>query len=181
MEYLFECFLLVHLLVGQNVLDAPLEVGCRERFGDVAMHPLAEALFLIFHRGTGREDDNGQVGDVFVLLNVMHHREAVHHGHGDIGEDEVGHLPNSHFESFLSVLGHDDIVVTAQNAVKERAQVAVVLHHEDGHLLVGIVFGPAAKVEALFDVFCRIGIVDAFGYSRGRGSFTDGEVAVVVA
>ena len=51
--------------------------------------------------GRGEDDDHIAIG----LADAFHHLEAVHHGHVDVGDDDVGMrlLPGLH--TFLAILG----------------------------------------------------------------------------
>ena len=96
------------------------------------------------------------MGGVGVLLDVVYHRETVHHRHGDVGKDEVGHLVSCHYQAFLAVFGKQYIIVCLEDGEEELAQVGVVFYDEDGDVLF-----PLFSFVVLFCLFYFLEI--AFG------------------
>ena len=77
-----------------------------------------------------------------VLLYFLNHRDAVHHRHGYVGDDEVGLISACHQQARLSVFGKQHVIHALKNGVQEFAQVAVVLHHEHGGFLAVLFLRP---------------------------------------
>ena len=128
--------MLQHTPLADDVLHAELEVSGAERLGYVVVNALAQALQPVVERGLGREYDDWDVANVLVLLYAVHHGKAVHDGHHDVGDDEVGHLGLGNAKPALAVLSLNHGVVAAQDAHEEGPQVVVVFHHEQPYRLV---------------------------------------------
>ena len=75
--------------------------------------------------------------DVVVLLDTMHHRQSVHHGHHHIGDNEVGHLLLGNLQSLFAIGSLQHGVVAAEDAYKEGAKVVVIFHYQESwsHLI----------------------------------------------
>ena len=120
----------VLLVLDQQLDDAVVQVFQTERLGNECIGILVgfefDAVSVL-----SREDDDRQEGRGHRAADPAAHLQAVHHGHHDVGDDQVDLVSGQKFEPQLSVFGADERVVVAQRGGDEVADVAVVLDQED--------------------------------------------------
>ena len=96
--------------------------------------------------------------DDFVSPHLPAHFQAVHAGHHQVGDDEVGHKVQGFLQSLLSVIGIEDGAVVGKQRADVGGNVAVVLYDEQAAvvLLAGTVGGSLRNLGQERRVaFCR--------------------------
>lgn len=97
----------------------------------VVVHAHLVTVPHVFGRGEGRGEQDGCLG--VGLADAAHHLEAVHHGHVDVADDDVGLEGGPHLQALFAVGGclyvvaADDVY---QSALHHVAQVGVVFYQE---------------------------------------------------
>ena len=118
--------------LAYDVVDTRLQVRHAERLGYIVVDALVKAFYAVVDGGSGRQHHYRYVACVGTCLYLAYHGHAVHHGHHDVGDDEVGLAALRHLESFLPVACLKHIVARRKTAYKEVAQLNVVFNHEHG-------------------------------------------------
>ena len=82
-----------------------------EGLGHVVVGPPAQADDLGLLVVNGREHDHRYIAGLVVRLELHEHLPAVHLGHHDVEDNEVGIGLRDHVQALLSVRGQEDLVV----------------------------------------------------------------------
>lgn len=110
-EHVVAFELLPEALVGDVGADAGQHFVGMERFGHIVDAADFEPPVLLagrFHHG--QEDHRDALG-FFVRLEALADFEAVHLGHEDVQQDEIGVMAEGQIQRALSVLGDDEEIV----------------------------------------------------------------------
>lgn len=81
------------------------EGGERERFTDDAGCAAAEHASFVLLRGGAGDEDEGDVGEQRIGPELSQGFDAIHDGHIEVAEDEIGHELSGDLEAFLAVGG----------------------------------------------------------------------------
>ena len=128
--------------------DTGLELGRVERFGDIVvgsgLHPLGQHLGA----GPGGHQDDGDMLRGWVLLDRPAESVAVHAGHHDVAEDEVGVLGLKESQAFLGG-GHElQVVLVGEEHLHQLEDFGVIVDAEDqGVVDLGLVDAAALDVH----------------------------------
>ncbi len=165
--------------VLEQVIDRALENLGDEGFGDEGVGSQFEALQMRLLRGLGGEHHDGDMVEAHVLPHFPTQFHAVHDGHHQVGDDEVGHLPDDVGQRFTPIAEGRDFAAVGKLPLQQVADVLVVLDDDDAFVAErGIegVFG--VRQESVGRKTLERWRVDAGGEVARLGQFVGGEVAL---
>jgi len=118
--------------------DAGTKDGRADRLGDVIDCAKVEANFLVFIGGHGGDENHRDVAGFGNLAQLLQRLVAVHAGHHDIEQDQVGAWRRGcHGQRPLARVGDTDVIVVLEQAANHGQIVAIVIDDQDGVLFVG--------------------------------------------
>ena len=123
----------IHLNVaalGEDSLYSAEQIRGREWLGDIGINTFIKASLLVFYACLGRENHHWDVVEGGILLNLVNHRQTIHHRHGNVCKDKVGRLLARHYQASLSVLCEQHVIGRREDTVEELAQVGIVFNYQ---------------------------------------------------
>ena len=82
--------------------------------------------------GTGRQEDDGDMGSGCSALDALTEFQTVHHRHHHIGDDQVGHDFVSQGEALFSIGSLTDLVLVLQNGAQVGADICIIVDNQYG-------------------------------------------------
>ncbi len=111
--------------------DAGEELGHAEGLGDVVVGAFVECGDFHGLLLADGEDDDGGFGEAADGAGEL---DAVHLGHGEVGDDEVGLGGAEELEGFEAVVGDGDFVAAGlERGAEDAGDLALVVDDEDAH------------------------------------------------
>ena len=119
-----------HAGAAKDRADAGQKLAHAEGLGDVVIRAQFQAGDLVgLLQAGGQQDDGG----LAFLAKCADELKAIHLGHHDIEQDEIGLLVTGGVEGVLAVVGDDDAQpLFCEVIAHEGAHVRLVVHNEDG-------------------------------------------------
>lgn len=103
-----------------------------ERFGDIVVGALFQALSHLGALVEGAQDDDGYRRSEIEVLNVVQERISIHHRHHKVEQDQVRAALLETFETFDPVLGEHDLVTRlGQGVLEQLSDVAFVVYDQN--------------------------------------------------
>ena len=134
-EHVVAFELLPEALVGDVGADAGQHFVGMERFGHIVDAADFEPPVLLagrFHHG--QEDHRDALG-LFVRLEALADFEAVHLGHEDVQQDEIGVMAEGQIQRALSVLGDDEEIVLFEGLDQDVQIDGIVIHDQNDRFI----------------------------------------------
>lgn len=182
---LFLKLMLHEQAVSYQVVGAGQQQLRVEGFGHVVVRPAVQAFDVLFGRVEGREQDDGDVARVDVVLDLQAHLRAAHFGHHDVADDEVGSGPAHLVQPLVSVACQHRVVEGREELSQHLQQFLVVLHQQQrvgfpvfgfgirqeghGNIGHGRFVVPLRFVGRVFQPHVRIAFEDAFAARQADG------------
>ena len=116
--------------LGEDSLYSAEQIRGREWLGDIGINTFIKASLLIFYACLGRENHHWDVAEGGILLDLVNHRQTIHHRHGNVCKDKVGRLLARHHQASLSVLCEQHVIGRREDTVEELAQVVIVFNYQ---------------------------------------------------
>ncbi len=108
--------------------DIREEFGGVDGFGDVSLEAGEEGVAAVLGAGEGGESDGGEGGGGVEIADFVDELIAVHFGHADVGDEEVGMEMGETGERFARGGGEGDVgFAFAKETFEEPARVGVVI------------------------------------------------------
>ncbi len=125
---------LLHLVIAQLLAHARFEHLALEMLVDVVDAARLEAAHLVRAVGAPGEEQHRRVGDV-VRLQAPAELEAVHAGHVDVDEDQVGTLGAREVDGVRGDVRAHHAIVRAELRFEILGDDGIVVDREDGRLV----------------------------------------------
>ena len=134
-EHVVAFELLAQPLVGDVRADAGDDLVGVEGLGHIVHAAHFKAAVLLARRfHDGQEDDRDGLGFP-VCLEAAADLEAVHFGHQDIEQDEIGPVRGGQFQRALAVFGDDEEIVPFQRPDEDVQIHGIVVHHQNDRFI----------------------------------------------
>jgi len=123
-------------LEGQLRLDPRQQDRGTDGLGDVVDCADLEPDAFVFLVGPGGHENHRNVGRPPVRLEALAHLVAIHLGHHDVEQDQVGRLRTGRdAQRLLAADSHLHMVGVLEQCADQRQIVRGVVHHQDGRLV----------------------------------------------
>jgi hypothetical protein len=109
-----------------------------ERLGEVGVRPSPQPGHPVLRRRPGRQEDHREEVRLRVLLQGAAEGVAVHAGHHDVGDHEIGEVPPGQFQRLPPVRRLHHAEAALQVGPDVAAEVRVVFGHQDGGDVLGL-------------------------------------------
>ena len=142
----------LHLAHAELGPDAGLELGRVERLGDVVVGAGLDPLGQHLGPGPRGHQDDGDVLDGLVGLDRLGEGVAVHPGHHDVAQDEVGVLLAEELEALLGG-GHElEVELVGEEHLHQLEDLGIVVDAEDQGVVDLGLLDPAALDVHLLEI-----------------------------
>ena len=141
-QFLFEALQIKLFLIAQSFaleagVDARMQDAGFERFGKIIIRAFFDSLYNAFQVVVRRDDNDGNVPHGRVSFGLVKNREAIHDGHHDIEQHEVGRCLLYLFQCLLPVDGCYDLVIQFRKFLFKIIDIeGFVIHDQDAGLLI---------------------------------------------
>ena len=116
----------------QEIVDADQQQFGREGLGDIGICTALKTLYLMMIEGTGRQEDDGDMGSGCSTLDALTEFQTVHHGHHHIGDNQVGYDFISQSKPLLPIGSLTDLVLVMQNGAQVGADICIIVDNQYG-------------------------------------------------
>jgi hypothetical protein len=119
------------LPLSEQIVDARAEQSGRERLGEIRVCPGVVAHGLVGIGVFCRQQNDGDVGGAYIVFDFPAQLVAVHPGHHDVADDDVGRCLLCYLPSLFTVFGLSDVKQSGKYRSDELSDVLVVFDNKE--------------------------------------------------